>query len=120
MKYLIQRAPVRIPVPDNKLIEEHFGLASQGGASFSLAHMEAPAGWSEPFQQPDFDEITIMIKGRKRIEIDGDTVELSAGESILIRKGARVRYSNPYNEPNEYWSVCVPAFSPDSVNRDPH
>lgn len=80
--------------------------------------MIAPPGWGEPVQTPNFDEITIMIKGRMQIETDEETLELKAGETILINKNNRVRYSNPYNEPSEYWAVCMPAFTPETANRE--
>jgi mannose-6-phosphate isomerase-like protein (cupin superfamily) len=100
-----------------KLIEEHFGNASQKYA-LSVARMEVPPGWKEPYQNPEFDEITIMIRGKKLIIVDGEKIILGAGETILVKKGARVKYSNPYNEPAEYWSICNPAFSLDTVNRE--
>ncbi len=110
--------PFRAPTTDGKLIEEHLGLASTGTGQYSVAHMVAPPQWSEPHQRPEFDEITIVVRGRKRFEIDGDIVELQAGESLLIRAGARVRYSNPFDAECEYWSVCVPAFSLATVHRE--
>ncbi|MFW5689631.1 MAG: cupin domain-containing protein [Spirochaetota bacterium] len=116
--YIHQKHPFVVPTGDNKLIEEHFGLASSGSDTVSVAHMVAPPGWSEPAQRPEFDEWTLMVGGRKRVEIDEDVVELAAGESLLVRRGARVRYSNPYDEPAEYWSLCLPAFSPDRVHRE--
>jgi mannose-6-phosphate isomerase-like protein (cupin superfamily) len=118
MAYLKQNNPFRVPTTDGKLIEEHYGLASSGDAHFSIAHMVAPPHWSEPFQSPEFDEVTMVVRGRKQFEVDGETVVLSAGESILIRKGSRVRYSNPFDEECEYWSCCVPAFSIQTVNRE--
>ena len=117
-KYLKQTKPFIVPTTDNKLIEEHFGKASSGHSQFSVAHMVAPPQWSEPHQTPEFDEVTYMIRGRKQIEIDGETVELKAGESILIKKGARIRYANPFDEESEYLSFCIPGFSPETVNRE--
>lgn len=117
-KYILQIQPFQVPVPGNKLILEHFGRATTGEERFSIARMVAPPGWSEPHQTPEFDEITLMLRGRKQIEIDGELVELSAGHSILIKAGARIRYSNPYTEENEYISVCLPAFSPETVHRE--
>lgn len=117
-KFLKQTAPFRVPTTDGKLIEEHFGLASSETGGFSVAHMVAPAGWSEPFQQPRFDEITIMISGKKKIEVDGEEIILAAGETLWVKAGARVRYSNPFGQPAEYWSLCIPAFSLDDVNRE--
>jgi len=117
-KYFRQQAPFRVPTTDGKLIEEHIGLASTKTAAYSVAHMVAPPHWSEPHQTPEFDEITIIVRGRKRFEVDGDVIELTAGESLLIKAGARTRYSNPFEEECEYWSICVPAFSPATVNRE--
>ena len=118
MAYIKQNSPFRVPTTDGKLIEEHYGLASTRDSGFSIAHMVAPPHWSEPFQTPEFDEVTMVVRGQKQFEVDGETVLLHAGESILIRKGTRVRYSNPFDEECEYWSCCVPAFSIDTVNRE--
>ena len=115
---LHQASPFIVPTTDGKLIEEHFGADSLGAADQSIAHMVAPPGWSEPFQTPEFDEYTLMVSGQKRVETGGDIIELSAGESLLIPRGSRVRYSNPFDAPAEYWSVCIPAFTPERVHRD--
>jgi mannose-6-phosphate isomerase-like protein (cupin superfamily) len=98
------------------LIEEHFG-GSTGDKNMSIAHMVAPPGWGEPYQTPEFDEWTLVSRGTKQIEVDGDTIALAAGQSILIKKGTRVRYSNPFDSACEYWSVCMPAFSIELVHR---
>ncbi len=118
MPYFVQSNPYKVPTPDDKIILEHFGNATTNSENISIAQMIAPPGWSEPFQNPDFDEYTLVNKGKKLFEVDGDTITVHAGESILIKKGSRVRYSNPYKEPCEYWSVCLPAFSIDCVNRE--
>lgn len=117
-KFLKQESPFVVPTTDGKLIEEHYGMASSGDAGFSVAHMVAPPGWAEPHQTPQFDEVTVVIKGKKQIEADGEIVMLTAGETILIRGGTRVRYSNPFDEPCEYWAMCVPAFNPATVGRE--
>ncbi|MFD1188758.1 cupin domain-containing protein [Pontibacter rugosus] len=117
-KYIKQDKPFRVPTHDGKLIEEHFGNASTRTDQFSVAHMIAPPHWSEPHQTPEFDEITIVTRGKKLIEIDGEEVEVSAGETILIKAGSRIRYANPYDHETEYWSVCIPAFDISTVNRE--
>ena len=116
--YVLQQEPFVVPTTDGKLIEEHYGRVISNEPGLSIAHMVAPSGWSEPFQNPEFDEYTMIVRGRKQIEIDGEIVTLKVGESLLVRKGARVRYSNPFEGEAEYWSVCVPAFSIDLVNRE--
>lgn len=117
-RYTIQKAPFQVPTNDGKLIEEHFGLASTGDSKISIAHMVAPAGWSEPFQTPEFDEYTFIIKGKKQFIIDDDIVVLEAGQSIKVHKNTRVQYANPFTEPCEYLAICIPAFSIDAVNRE--
>jgi mannose-6-phosphate isomerase-like protein (cupin superfamily) len=117
-RYFKQEKPFRVPTSDGKLIEEHFGLASTRTPGYSVAHMIAPPHWSEPHQRPEFDEITIMIRGRKMVEVEGEEVILEAGQTFLVKQGARVQYSNPFEEETEYWSVCVPAFDINTVNRE--
>ena len=117
-KYTIQKSPFIVPTTDGKLIEEHFGNATDGNSRISIAHMIAPPKWSEPFQTPEFDEYTYIIKGKKQFIIDGETVVLKAGESIKINKNVRVQYSNPFDEVCEYLAICLPAFSMDLVNRE--
>ncbi len=116
-KYKIQKNPFVVPTTDGKLIQEHWGN-STGNSEISIAHMIAPPHWSEPHQTPEFDEFTIIMRGKKQFEIDGETVVLEAGQSILIQKGARIRYSNPFEEECEYLAICLPAFSMDLVNRE--
>ncbi len=117
-KYTIQKSPFVVPTDDGKLIEEHFGLATNGNSEISIAYMIAPSGWSEPFQTPEFDEYTFIISGKKQFIIDGETIILEAGQSIKIEKNTRVQYSNPFTEPCKYIAICKPAFSIDLVNRE--
>ncbi|AXG74266.1 cupin domain-containing protein [Flavobacterium arcticum] len=116
--FVIQTTPFIVPTNDGKLIEEHFGKASDSNAQLSIAHMVAPPEWSEPHQKPDFDEYTYIIKGKKQFTIDGEKVILEAGQSIKIKKGARVQYANPFNEPCEYIAICMPAFTIETAHRD--
>lgn len=118
MPFIKQDRPFVVPTTDGKLIEEHFGAATNGQPELSVAHMIAPPGWGEPFQNPEFDEYTLVVTGKKLFEVDGESIEVSAGQSIKIKAGSRVRYSNPFNEPCEYWAVCSPAFTLDAVNRE--
>ncbi len=107
-----------VPTSDGKLIKEHFGNATDGNPHISIAHMKAPPGWSEPFQTPDFDEYTYIIKGKKQFVIEGEKVVLEAGQSIKILKNTRIQYSNPFDEYCEYIAICTPAFSMDKVHRE--
>jgi quercetin dioxygenase-like cupin family protein len=109
--------PTRIPVPGGKVINEHVGRVSTGSEAVSVAHMIAPANWGEPFQTPDFDEITLVLKGSVIVDHEGGPTTVLAGQSILTSAGERVRYSCSADGA-EYVAVCLPAFGPDTVNRE--
>jgi ethanolamine utilization protein EutQ (cupin superfamily) len=79
--------------------------------------MKAPADWTEPFQAPSFDEYTLVLAGAVLVDHDGGQLRVEAGQSVLTRAGERIRYSTG-PEGAEYVAVCLPAFSPDTVNRD--
>jgi len=116
-------APTRIPVPGGKVIDEYVGRVTTGTEAVSVANMVAPGGWSEPAQQPEFDEVTVVLRGLVRVEVaDGDgstrVLDVPAGQAVVTKAGERVRYSTG-DEETEYVAVCLPAFSPENVNRDP-
>jgi mannose-6-phosphate isomerase-like protein (cupin superfamily) len=117
-KYSIQKSPFIVPTTDGKRIAEHFGNATNHTSEISIAHMIAPSGWSEPFQTPEFNEYTYIIKGKKQFIIDGETIVLEAGQSIKIEKNTRIQYSNPFEQACEYIAICLPAFSMNLVNRE--
>lgn len=117
-KYIIQDTPFVVPTTDGKLIEEHFGNATNGDPGISIAHMIAPSGWSEPFQTPEFDEYTYIIRGKKQFTIEGEVIVLEAGQSIKIEKNTRIQYANPFDNECEYIAICLPAFSIDKVHRE--
>ena len=115
--YLHIESPSKIDVPGGKIIEEFIGRINTGDSKVSVAHMIAPPMWSEEPQTPEFDEITIMITGKMHIKMDAGSVTLNAGEVFLSKKGVKVQYSNPFEDKNEYWAVCIPAFSVDMAGR---
>src|SRR5262245_41860320 len=114
-------SPTRIQAAGNKpkAIDEYVGRVNSGTSAVSIAHMRSPAGWVEPGQAPAFDEYTIVLRGLLRVEHTGGALEVSAGQAVIARAGEWVRYSSPGPEGAEYVAVCVPAFSPETVHRDP-
>jgi mannose-6-phosphate isomerase-like protein (cupin superfamily) len=101
-----------------KRIEEFAGRANSGHGTVSVARMVSPAGWEEPGQRPDFEEITVVLHGTVRVEHEGGVLDVHAGQAVVTAPGEWVRYSTPGPEGAEYVAVCVPAFSPDTVHRD--
>ena len=117
MAELIEK-PTRIPVPGGKVIDEYIGVVNTGDDAISVAHMVAPGGWVEPAQRPDFDEVTIVLRGCVRVEVDDRVFDVRAGQAVRTRAGERVRYSTPETDGAEYVAICQPAFTPDSARRD--
>ena len=117
MPQLIE-SPARVEAAGTqpKLIDEFVGHVNNGEDRVSVARMRSPAGWEEPGQRPEFDEYTVVLDGALHVEHSGGTLEVSAGQAVLARAGEWVRYSTPAGA--EYVAVCLPAFSPATVNRD--
>ncbi len=101
-----------------KRIEEYAGRVNSGHADVSVARMVSPTGWEEPGQRPEFEEITVVLKGMLRVEHEGGAIEVRAGQAIVTAAGEWVRYSTPEPDGAEYVAVCLPAFSPQTVHRD--
>jgi hypothetical protein len=78
--------------------------------------MRSPSGWVEPGQTPQFDEYTLVLAGMLRAEYRGSD---SRDASIELRAGEWVRDSTPGETGADYVAICLPAFSPDTVHRDP-
>ena len=114
-------SPTRIEAAGNKpkVIDEYVGRVNTGAAGISIAHMRSPGGWVEPGQRPEFDEYTVVLRGAVRVEFEGGEMTVAAGQGVLTRAGEWIRYSTPGDEGAEYIAVCLPAFSPDTVHRDP-
>jgi mannose-6-phosphate isomerase-like protein (cupin superfamily) len=101
-----------------KQIEEFVGRVNSGDAGVSIARMRSPAGWSEPGQRPEFEEISIVLAGMLQVEHEGGIIEVRAGQAIIAAPGEWVRYRTPEPGGAEYIAVCLPAFSPQTVHRD--
>jgi mannose-6-phosphate isomerase-like protein (cupin superfamily) len=101
-----------------KQIQEFAGRVNSAHSSVSVARMVSPQGWQEPGQTPDFEEITVVLRGMLRVEHRGGALDVRAGQAVVTSPGEWVRYSSPESDGAEYIAVCLPAFSPDTVHRD--
>lgn len=119
MPTLIQQ-PTIIQAAGNKpkQIEEYAGRVNSGHAGVSVARMISPEGWREPGQRPEFEEITVVLRGMLRVEHEEGSLDVSAGQAMVAHPGEWVRYGSPEPGGAEYVAVCLPAFSPDAVHRD--
>lgn len=119
MPQLIER-PAIVEAAGNlpKRIEEYAGRLSSGHASVSVARMHSPQGWREPGQRPEFEEISVVLRGTLRVEHESGCFDVGAGQAVVARPGEWVRYSSPEPGGAEYLAICLPAFSPGTVHRD--
>lgn len=101
-----------------KRIEEYAGRVNSGHDAVSVARMVSPQGWAEPGQRPEFEEVTVVLRGELRVEYEGGEMAVAAGQAVVTKPGEWVRYSSPAEGGAEYVAVCLPAFSPDTVHRD--
>ena len=113
-------APAVVPAVGTrpKRIEEYAGRVNTGHSSVSVARMVSPEGWLEPGQQPEFEEITIVLSGMLRVEHRDGVMDVRRGQAVVAHPGEWVRYSTPEPGGAEYVAICLPAFAPDTVHRD--
>ena len=101
-----------------KQIREYIGRVSSATESISVAHMTSPPGWQEPGQRPEFDEYTVVLRGTLQVDFEQGSLDVDAGQAVIVRRGEWVRYSTPGPDGADYIAVCSPAFSPETVHRD--
>jgi mannose-6-phosphate isomerase-like protein (cupin superfamily) len=119
--------PTRIQAAGNmpKLIDEYVGrvntpdksMAGSNVGSISVAHMRSPAGWTEPGQTPEFEEYTLVLRGRLHVHHKAGSFDVEAGQAVIAHPGEWIQYSTP-DEATEYIAICLPAFSMETVHRD--
>jgi mannose-6-phosphate isomerase-like protein (cupin superfamily) len=101
-----------------KQIQEFVGHVNSGHSTVSVARMVSPGGWVEPGQRPEFEELTVVLRGMVRVEHEGGVIDVRAGQAVVTSPGEWIRYSSPEADGAEYIAVCLPAFSPSTVHRD--
>ncbi len=118
MKHILKPTVIQAVGTPPKQIEEFIGQVNSQTSEISIARMTSPAGWSEPGQTPKFNEYTVVLRGTLKVKIKSREFNVTAGQSIILESGEWVQYSTPFAGGAEYIAVCVPAFSPDAVQRD--
>jgi hypothetical protein len=110
--------PTRIEAAGNKpkVIEEFVGRVNSRHEHVSVARMRSPAGWVEPGQRPEFQEISVVLDGVLHVEHETGSMDVNAGQALVCEPGEWVRYSTPNGA--EYVAICMPAFAPGTVHRD--
>jgi len=100
------------------LVRHYTHVMPRGHPGVSVARMRSPEGWQEPGQRPEFEEITVVLRGTLRVEYEGGVLDVGEEQAVITAPGEWVRYSTPFAGGAEYIAVCLPAFSIDTVHRD--
>src|ERR1041384_2075109 len=66
-----------------KIIDEYVGRVNSRENKISVAHMRSPAGWTEPGQTPEFQEYTLVLRGRLRVHHKDGTMDVAAGQAVV-------------------------------------
>ena len=78
-----------------------------GPRQVSVAKMTSPSGWQEPGQRPEFEEITVVLRGMVRVEHEGGALEVRAGQAVSPR---RANGSATARRRRTARSTCASAF----------
>ncbi len=70
-----------------KIIEEFFGRVNSQTSEVSVAMMKSPEGWEEPGQTPEFNEYTLVLKGKLKVKTSFAELVVSEGEAVVANKG---------------------------------
>ena len=70
------KSPFVVPGVEPKLIEEYVGGVNTSASHVSVARMVAPGGWDEPGQTPEFEEVTVVLRGTLRVEHEGGQTDV--------------------------------------------
>ena len=107
----------KVTIADNGRVELH-DLLSLTGAEISINHL--PAGASVPFvhAHKDNEEIYAVLEGKGRAVIDGETVELSAGDWLSIAPAARRRFFAADDTAIRFICIQVKANSLEAYTKD--
>jgi mannose-6-phosphate isomerase-like protein (cupin superfamily) len=118
-RFISQATRIQAAGNKPKIIDEFIGRVNSSDSGISIAHMRSPEGWIEPGQCPEFAEYTVVLSGTLRVEHEAGSMDVTEGQAIVTSPGEWVRYSTPFENGAEYIAVCMPAFSPDTVHREP-
>src|SRR6266508_2577461 len=90
-----------------KQIQEFAGHVNSGHTSVSVARMISPSGWEEPGQRPEFEEITVVLKGTLRVQHEGGALDVHAGQAVVTSpaSGFATARRGP-REPNTSRCAC--------------
>ena len=104
-----------VEIPNEFCITELVGGVSTKDDSISVAHVKAGAGQEEPQLTIQYNEWLCILSGKCLAHVDGQLIEINAGETAFITSGSTWKPTFPVA--TEYIAICEPAFRPDRCVR---
>jgi mannose-6-phosphate isomerase-like protein (cupin superfamily) len=98
-----------------EIICELFGNSAGGSQAHSLAQIVIPPGKASlKHYHPVAEESYSILSGTARMEIDGETVQVGPGDSVVIVPPQVHRIFNTGADDLVMLVVCAPAWTPDN------
>lgn len=82
-----------------------------------LNQMKAPAQWSEPFIEIDFELRGIVLRGTLGLEFADTTLRISKNNGFHIPKGSKLRIFNAGTDSLHLIEVLRPAYQESLVRK---
>jgi len=119
--------PTHVPAPtrivaagtSRRRSTEYVGRVNSQTTAVSIAPHAEPGGWKSRRRRPSSTSTRSCCAACCGFEHAAEPLDVHAGQAVIAHRGERVRYSSPAPDGAEYVAVCLPAFSPDTVRRDP-
>jgi mannose-6-phosphate isomerase-like protein (cupin superfamily) len=98
-----------------EVVHELIGNSAGGTATYSLAEIVIPPGKASlKHYHPVAEESYYILSGTGRMEMDDDTVTLTAGDSVAILPEQVHQIFNAGETDLVLLALCVPAWTPDN------
>jgi hypothetical protein len=101
-----------------KRIEEYAGRVNTGHTGVSVARMVSPGGWEEPGQRPEFEEITVVLRGMLRVEHEGGALDVRAGQAVVTSAGNGSATALNRTAPSMWRFACRPFLLTRCIGND--
>ena len=102
-----------------KIIEEVSATSTMAKPRPASPACAVPADIRPRASHPEFDEFTFVLAGRLQVKHRNGVLQVAAGQAIITHAGEWVQYSTPHPERRQVIAICMPAFSMETVHRDP-
>jgi mannose-6-phosphate isomerase-like protein (cupin superfamily) len=101
-------------VEERGRLRSHFLLdaGDLGCRNLTVTWVDVPPGSEQrSHSHPDSEQVYVIVRGRGRMRVAGDTEQVGEGDLVFIPPGAEHRIANDGSEPLVYVSAASPPVS---------